>query len=118
MSRLIKSVKVAKAHLSLEEEGAPESDMRLRRGSFQADRAAKAGVRLHQAPSDDMSRALDRTLLVAKTVCKLAAALLFKWPRLDLKDVERVAPVGRARDRHPDRPVHVWECKAGRWRCN
>eukprot|EP00959_Pyramimonas_sp_CCMP1952_P112126 2344819-Pyramimonas_sp.AAC.1 len=74
--------KKVKAQFSLDEEGVPVEEMQLRRGNSQADETAKAGARLHAEPSADQSQAIDGVLIVAGTVCKLAAALLFKWPRL------------------------------------
>eukprot|EP00959_Pyramimonas_sp_CCMP1952_P270898 5663270-Pyramimonas_sp.AAC.1 len=68
--------------------------MFLRRGNFQADQAAKAGPLLHDSAGQNLVEALHKLTLIARTVCKMAAALLFEWAKLDLSGVELCPPVG------------------------
>ena len=79
-----------------------------------ADVAAKHAISLHPSDGKEME-AVERTITIAKTVCKLAAKVLLLWPRIDLTNAPRM-PDAPPRMSH-DKPAHDWVEWSGLWRC-
>eukprot|EP00959_Pyramimonas_sp_CCMP1952_P042364 886048-Pyramimonas_sp.AAC.1 len=64
-------------------------------GNNAADEAAKAGAHLHPGFSDEEFKSFSFLTSVSRAVTKLAANVLYLWPRTDLTGVERTPAAAR-----------------------
>ena len=108
-------VRKVKAHTVDSPDLSPE-DRFLMLGNDAADRAAKHGASLHPQATPEETAQVDRLVSTARAVCRVAAAVLPSWPKLDLSEATRAIPT-------PPPPSselpfhHEWEWYRGVWRC-
>ena len=85
-------------------------------GNDAADRAAKHGESLHPQASADDTAQVDRLVKTAKAVCRVAAAVLPSWSKLDLSEATRAIPMPPPPSLEPLFD-HEWEWHRDVWRC-
>ena len=115
LSRVQAVIKVS-AHQALDE-SLPAREYFLRLGNHRADRLANIGREQHALPSPAESDAIWRKVSIARLVAKLAARIMPLWPRLDLQDVEWLAPESGVSGRQGDQ-AHSWVQIRQSWQCS
>lgn len=72
---------------------------------------------VHPAPDGELRDQLNHHIIVSKAVCRLAAKLLPKWPRLDLTGVTLTKKGGKKAGPTASTLQHEWEWCRSYWRC-
>ena len=121
-ARLLTDVIKVKAHQSvtaLEADG-PSEALSLCKGNDAADRHAKAALKLHPQPSADQARELKKLAWHATIACRVIAATLPLWPKLE-RSCDRAGPAhprGIAKEAPARTARHDWQHGRGRMHCS
>ena len=94
--------------MDVEEPGSSSDDLLPWRGNARVDEATRSEALAHPRAFPVETAKVDRLIVISKSVCRLAAALLSLWPRFDLEGRRLVRTATQEREPGELAPPHQW----------